>query len=298
MAQAAIAQVSAVVEVKARRIVGRDDRGGRRAVGQRGRWSCLQVAEDAAVEEHRILQAEFDAELVGAAQMSIEAIITSIMTMGGRASSCSMMPRTSSKNLGVELKIRLFVTGSATTTTSRSICSNALVSPGPACCRICRSVVRNVLIVVATSVAGEFFSRITTLLRCRTSPSSSFVRIASTMFRSAIVPEAITLLVRVSTPKRSGTSEVSLPLEVHLDQLHQGLRHRSPAAAGLPREKRLEHVGEVVASPLTMVKTLIWASAAGRLSNCRTRPSSSSRFSGGEEISRELARTSGVMRTS
>ena len=156
---------------------------------------------------------------------SIDAIITWIMTMGGRASSCSMIPRTSSKNLGVALRTRLLVTGSATTTTSRSICSNALVSPGPACCRICRSVVRNGLIVVATSVAGEFFSRITTLLRCRTSPSSSFVRIASTMFRSPIVPEAITLLVRVSTPNRNGTSEVSLPLEVVLQQLQdQGLR--------------------------------------------------------------------------
>ena len=54
----------------------------------------------------------------------------------------------------------------------------------------------------------------------------------------------------------------------------------------------------LVASPLTMVKTLIWASAAGRLSNCRTRPSSKSRFSGGEEITRALARTSAVMRTS
>ena len=60
---------------------------------------------------------------------SIDAIITWIMTMGGRASSCSMIPRTSSKYLGVALRTRLLVTGSATTTTSRSICSNALVSP-------------------------------------------------------------------------------------------------------------------------------------------------------------------------
>ena len=104
------------------------------------------------------------------------------------------------------------------------------------------------MIVVATSVAGEFFSRITTLLRCRTSPSSSFVRIASTMFRSPIVPEAITLLVRVSTPKRNGTSEVSLPLAVVLQQHGQeGLRRRAGRPVrGLPREERLEHVGKVV----------------------------------------------------
>ena len=170
----------------------------------------LQVAQDAAVEEHRVLQAQFDAELVGVAQVD-RAISTWIMTMGGRASSCSMIPFTSSKNRGVALSTRLLLTGSGTTTTSRSICSKALVSPGPACWT-CRSVVRNVLIVVATSVAGEFFSRNTTLLRCRTSPSSSRVRIASTTFRSPIVPEAMMLLVRVSTPNRSGTSEFSLPL--------------------------------------------------------------------------------------
>ena len=54
---------------------------------------------------------------------SIEAISTWIVTIGGRASSCSMMPRTSSKNRGVALSTRLLVTGSGTMTTSRSICS-------------------------------------------------------------------------------------------------------------------------------------------------------------------------------
>ena len=66
------------------------------------------------------------------------------------------------------------------------------------------------------------------------------------MFRSAIVPEAITLLVRVSTPKRNGTSEVSLLLEVLLQQLHAGPAGRRPVPAGLPREERLEHVGKVL----------------------------------------------------
>ncbi len=156
--------------------------------------------------------------------------------------------------------------------------------------------VRNWLIVVATSVAGEFFSRITTLLRCRTSPSSSFVRIASTMFRSAIVPEAITLLVRVSTPNRNGTSEVSLLLEVFCSNC---MICCGPAAVPVacPVKSVLSMSERFCASPLTMVKTLIWASAAGRLSNCRTRPSSKSRFSGGEEITKALARTSGVMTT-
>ncbi len=65
------------------------------------------------------------------------------------------------------------------------------------------------------------------------------------MFRSAIVPEAITLLVRVSTPKRKGTSEVSLLAEVFWINCMQGLR-AGVGSGGLPREERLEHVGKAL----------------------------------------------------
>ena len=41
---------------------------------------------------------------------SISAISTWIITIGGRASSCSMIPLTSSKNRGVALRIRLLLT--------------------------------------------------------------------------------------------------------------------------------------------------------------------------------------------
>ena len=64
--------------------------------------------------------------------------------------------------------------------------------------------------MLATWVAGEFFSRKTTLLRCRTL-SSSRVRIASTTFRSAIDPTAMMLLVRASTANRKGTSVFPAP---------------------------------------------------------------------------------------
>ena len=147
-------------------------------------------------------------------------------------------------------------------------------------------------------MAGEFFSRITTLLRCRTSPSSSFVRIASTMLKSPIVPETITLLVRVSTPKRNGTSEVSLALAVVCSMGKNPPPPCWPPVVDCPVKSVLSMSERFVASPLTIVKTLIWASAAGRLSNCRTRPSRSSKFSGGEEITRALARASAVILTS
>ena len=65
------------------------------------------------------------------------------------------------------------------------------------------------------------------------------------MFRSAIVPEAITLLVRVSTPKRKGTTEVSLLAEVFWINC---IRACGPVlrSGGLPRKERLEHVGKAL----------------------------------------------------
>ena len=79
---------------------------------------------------------------------SIWATSTWIITIGGRASSWSMIPFTSSKNRGVAPSTRLLLTTSGTTTTSRSICSKALVMPGT--CSTWRSVLRNVLIVCDT----------------------------------------------------------------------------------------------------------------------------------------------------
>ena len=86
------------------------------------------------------------------------AISTWIITMGGRSSSCSTRSAISSKKRGVALTIRLLLTGSGTTTTSRSICSKALNNPG-VICWTCRSLRKYSLIALATSWAGAFLRR-------------------------------------------------------------------------------------------------------------------------------------------
>ena len=108
---------------------------------------------------------------------------------------------------------------------------------------------------MATSLAGEFFSRKTAFLRCWASCMSSRSSRASMIGRSPGEPTAMMLLVRRSTENRSGTSDDSPSADGDL----------RPARADLRRQSVRSIVIRALASPLSMRKTLIWATAPGRV---------------------------------
>ena len=174
---------------------------------------------------------EFDAEFVGVVQghFGNQHLDHHI---GGRASSFSTSSLISSKNRGVALMIRLLLTGSGTTTTSRSICWKGLIMPGRGLLHLAfaaeelvdrrwprRWPARSSAGRRRSSAAGRRFS-------------SSRSSMASMIAKSPVEPEAMMLLVRWSTENRNGASDASPSAEANCG---------AGDSTGLCAQQRTEH---------------------------------------------------------
>ena len=253
-----------VVEIEARRVVGRTivwvvlGPAWRRGGG--GQMVCMLLSRLRS-KSSRVLQAQLDAELVGVVQVDLGDQHLDHRPSGGRASSCSMIPLISSKNRGVALRIRLLLTGSGTTTTSALELLERAGQPRGVCwtCRSCGEVVE----ACGHVVAGRVLQ-----------PENDGLAVADV----AVVQPGQNGLDHGQIAHRAGGDDAVGP-RVHGEPQGHDRAVRSPDGACLDRPGRQAAArrrwspgaansvwsmsARLVASPLTMVNTLIWASAAG-----------------------------------